>query len=60
MKSMPKRRLTSIPNAAMELGLSRASVYRLHQAGRLPFVRIGGRTLVDIDDIDRLVATSKE
>ncbi len=60
MKQAVKRRLKSIPDAAIELGLSRATIYRLHARGHLQFVRIFSRTMVDADDIDRLIASHKK
>lgn len=60
MKSPVKNRLRSIADAAVELGLSRATVYRLNALGQLPFVKIGSRTLVDVDDIDRMIVGAKK
>jgi excisionase family DNA binding protein len=60
MKQARARRLTSIEHAAEELSLSRATIYRLHAQGQLPFVKIGSRTLVDVADIDRMIAGSKK
>ena len=60
MKPVRARRLTSIEHAAQDLGLSRATIYRLHAQGQLPFVKIGSRTLVDIGDIDRMIDGAKK
>ncbi len=59
MQSVAARRLRSINQSAERLNLSRASVYRLHQAGLLPFVKLAGRTLVDDADIDALIEGQK-
>jgi len=32
--------------AAEALGVSRATIYRLHDSGRLRFVKVGSRTLI--------------
>ena len=60
MQNPATKRLRSINQSADKLGLSRASIYRLHQAGRLPFVKLAGRTLVDDADIEALIEGSKK
>lgn len=52
-------KLLSIPAAAECIGLSRASMYRLITTGRVPVVKIGGRSLVDPTDLAKLIAESK-
>jgi len=59
MQNVATRRLRSINQSADRLGLSRASIYRLHQSGQLPFVKLAGRTLVDEADIDALIEAGK-
>lgn len=59
MQTVAARRLRSISQSAHELNVSRASIYRLHAAGLLPFVKLAGRTLVDVSDIDALIAAGK-
>lgn len=59
MQNVSTRRLRSIAQSAEKLNLSRASIYRLHQAGLLPFVKLAGRTLIDDLDIDALIETGK-
>ncbi len=59
MQSVTARRLRTINQSAEKLCVSRASVYRLHQAGLLPFVKLAGRTLVDDVDIDALIEGQK-
>lgn len=60
MQKVSNRRLQSINQSAEKLNLSRASIYRLHQAGLLPFVKLAGRTLVDEADIDALISAGKK
>jgi excisionase family DNA binding protein len=60
MRSVTGSRLQSINQAAMHLGLSRATIYRLHSRGALPFVKLAGRTLVDEADIEALIQTGKK
>lgn len=49
---------TSINETAKVLGLGRTSVYLLIKDGRLDVVRIGRRTLVRVESIQRLLANS--
>lgn len=60
MQTTATGRLKSVLQAAHDLNVSRASVYRLHASGVLPFVKIGGRTLVDVSDIEALIANAKQ
>ncbi len=50
----PKAR--RVLDACRVLGISRASLYRLHQHGKLKFVKIAGRTLIAESELDRLVS----
>jgi len=59
MQSVATRRLRSINQSADKLNVSRASIYRLHNLGLLPFVRLAGRTLVDDLDIEALIESQK-
>ena len=53
--------LRSLRKVAEDLGLSRATMYRLHQRGKLPFVKLtNGRTMVDLADVERLIQDSKQ
>ena len=45
----------TIPATVRAVGLSRATLYRHNAAGRLPFHRVGGRTLIKLVDIHRLI-----
>lgn len=56
---MSESKLLSIPEAASQIGLSRASLYRAVNNGLLPLVKIGGRSLVDPTDLTALVNASK-
>jgi excisionase family DNA binding protein len=49
--------LLTIREACDRLKLSRASLYRLIQSGRLPSVRIGRSRRVVSEDLDRFIAT---
>lgn len=59
MQNNSTRRLRSINQSAEKLSVSRASIYRLHNAGLLPFVKLAGRTLVDDADIEALIQSGK-
>jgi len=48
--------LLTVPQAAAALGLSRATFYRLIQAGQLKTVKIGGRRLVPPSSLEGYVA----
>lgn len=49
---------TSINDTAKALGLGRTSIYSLIKTQRLEVVKIGRRTLVRVDSIQRLLANS--
>jgi hypothetical protein len=51
-----KRKCYTLQNASGTVDLSIATLRRLNKAGRLRFIKIGGRTLVDADSLDALVA----
>ena len=46
--------LLSIPDTARALGLSASGVYRRIEAGELGSVRLGGRRLVPVAEVERL------
>ncbi|RYG37581.1 MAG: helix-turn-helix domain-containing protein [Burkholderiales bacterium] len=55
------RELRPLRKVAVELGFSRATMYRLHTRGKLPLVKLtNGRTMVDMADIDQLIKDSKK
>lgn len=51
--------LLSIPVTHRALGISQASLYRLFDRGELPVVHVGGRRLVDPNDLREYVARNK-
>lgn len=52
-------RLLAIDQAAAYLGVSRATVDRLVFRGQLPFVKVGGATRYDIEDLDQFIDTNR-
>jgi len=42
---------------AKQLGVSRLVIYRATQAGKIPFIRLAGRRLVDLEAAQHFVAT---
>jgi excisionase family DNA binding protein len=54
------RRLVSLQEAAVVLGVSVATLRRMIWAGKLPIVRLTRRLQVDVRDLDRLVERGKE
>ncbi|MDR0417301.1 MAG: helix-turn-helix domain-containing protein [Propionibacteriaceae bacterium] len=50
----PESRLMTVPEAAAWLGVSRTTLYTLHKAGQLRFVKIGASTRVDRADAEAL------
>jgi excisionase family DNA binding protein len=51
-------KLISIREVAQRLGLSKVSVYRWTECGKLPSLKLGGRRLVSEAAIDALVASA--
>ncbi len=49
------RLLHSIPDAAEQLGIGRSTTYELIVAGQLKTVKIGRRTLISHDELQRYV-----
>ncbi len=43
-----------VPDACRALGVCRSTLYKLASAGKLRLVRIGGRTVVPLAEVDRL------
>lgn len=48
-------RALSVDDAAKSLALGRTTVWRLIRAGKLRPVRLGGRTVIPIVEIDRVL-----
>jgi excisionase family DNA binding protein len=53
--SKPPAQALSLKDAAKTIGISRATLYRMVNDGRLPTVRIGSRVLVKRADIEALL-----
>jgi excisionase family DNA binding protein len=45
--------------AAAAMGISTKTLYRLLRAGKLPCVRIGGRTMISVADLDAFIARQR-
>ena len=41
-------------------GLGRSTLYNFAKAGKLPLRKVGGRTLIMVDDIRRLIETESK
>jgi len=54
-KETLERRALSLPEAAQACGLSRATIYRLHNSGKLKTIKIGARRLVRPEAIEALL-----
>ncbi len=50
-----KPRAFSLTDGQRLIGLSRSTWYRMEAAGKIKLVRIGRRTLIPADEIDRLL-----
>jgi hypothetical protein len=50
------RKTVTVAGAQHALSLKSTSIYALLREGRLTRVRVGGRTLVTVESIDRLIA----
>ncbi|EDP75545.1 helix-turn-helix domain-containing protein [Hydrogenivirga sp. 128-5-R1-1] len=55
-----ERRLFTVKEALEYLRISRPTFYRLIKQGKIKPVKIGKRTLIDKNDLDRLIEESKE
>ena len=56
---MEERRLLTVKEACDYLRISKVSLYKLINQGKLKPVKIGKRTLIDKADLDRLIEESK-
>ncbi|MCA2310773.1 MULTISPECIES: helix-turn-helix domain-containing protein [Mycobacterium avium complex (MAC)] len=52
--------LLTIPEAAAALRISRSSIYRLFDSGKLSWVQICGRKRVTLAEINRFIAAHTE
>lgn len=50
----------TIANATRATGLSRSTLYNLMKAKRLPYIKVGKRTLLKISDIETLLENGRE
>lgn len=57
MPVLPRKVLVRVPEAAEMLGVSRATIYRLIQQGKLETVRQGGATCIRVADIESYAAS---
>jgi excisionase family DNA binding protein len=55
-----QRRLYPVQEAADLLGVHRATLYNRSRAGQIDLLRIGGRTFVAADEIERYIAKAGE
>lgn len=55
-----QKRLYSIKEASLYLGVSPWAVRELIWKGSIGQIKIGRRVLIDVQDIDRFIETSKE
>lgn len=49
-------KLLTVKEVCERLRISRATLYNLVRKGELAFVKIGGKSLISEDDVDRLIA----
>ena len=52
--------LYSLSDTAVILALSEATLYRMRKAGTLAMLRIGGRVLIEREEINRLKTAARE
>lgn len=57
MVEKPEKFALSAVEVASSLGVSRTTVYRLMDAGRLRSVRVGGRRLIPVDAVRAFLDT---
>jgi len=56
--SLTTKRGLTIPEAAAYIGLHQSSLYRLARDGQIKIRKIGGRSIILKDDIDRLLESA--
>ena len=49
----------SVNDTARQIGLSRSTIYELFEAGKLAYVKIGKRRLVESEEIRRFLAAHR-
>ena len=52
------RNVYSVPEAAAALGVSRSTLYNMQRAGLIRFGKILTRTVVGVDEVDRVAANA--
>ena len=57
-KTTEAKRGLTVVEAAVYIGVHRASLYRLARAGQIKIRKIGGRSIILKDDIDRLLESA--
>jgi len=60
MAIVVSKRLLDVKEAADYLSISRAGLYRLVKAGKLPSITLGDRRLYDVLDLDEFVNKLKK
>ena len=56
----PEKLSYGVDEAATALGIGRTSLYKLNKAGRLPFVKVQGRTLIRRNDLEDLLQPDRK
>ena len=56
MKSYPDRRTLTVEECARFLGIGRSAAYEGVRSGQIPAVRVGGRWLVPLVALDKMLA----
>lgn len=51
-----KKRLVGVQELAEMLGIPKGTIYNWKSQQRIPFVKLGGRTMFDLDRIDKWLA----
>ena len=54
-KPIPERRTMTVPEAAKILGIGRSNAYTAARNGDIPVIKIGGRNLVPVAALERLL-----
>jgi excisionase family DNA binding protein len=50
------KRVLTIRDFSEHYRLSRSSIYKLNAAGKLPFVKVGKRSLIRVEDAEALIS----
>jgi predicted DNA-binding transcriptional regulator AlpA len=59
METPIDRRLASMQSTAAALGISTKTLWRILRVGDLPCVKLGGRTMISVGDLDAYVARQR-